>query len=137
MERPTIAHFALMLCAILQIRLNYPIIGSANEATATAAHAWVQPLHRFFIQLGVDSPSLRLFELRGTTRRQQPERRGTRVTGDRSLQNRNPCNPLLPLGRASLVDARALAVDSDGDGHVSHVKFVNRLHAEVSEGDQS
>ena len=41
---------------------------------------------------------------------------------------------LLPLGGAGLVDAGALGVDGDGDGHVFDVEFVDAFHAEVFEG---
>ena len=43
----------------------------------------------------------------------------------------------LPLGGAGGVDAGAEAVDSDGDGHVDDIKFIDRFHAEVGEGEDA
>ena len=43
----------------------------------------------------------------------------------------------LPLGGAGGVDAGAERVDGDGDGHVCHLKFINRFHAEVGEGEDA
>ena len=43
----------------------------------------------------------------------------------------------LPLGGAGGMDAGAEAVDSDGDGHVDDIKFIDRFHAEVGEGEDA
>ena len=40
-----------------------------------------------------------------------------------------------PFGGAGGVDAGALAVDGDGDGHVDYVELVDGFHAEVGEGE--
>src|SRR5208283_6138783 len=53
-----------------------------------------------------------------------------------SLQDRYARNPLPPLRRAGLVHARSLGVDGHGHRHVAHLKFVNRLHAQVFERQQ-
>src|SRR5262245_59279399 len=44
---------------------------------------------------------------------------------------------LFPLGGAALVDGLAPRVDRHGDRHVFHLELVDRLHAEIGEGEHA
>src|SRR5258708_38401309 len=55
----------------------------------------------------------------------------------RSLQDGDACDAAGPLLGAGVVDAAASAVDGYGDGHVLDFELVDRLHAEVGEGEDA
>src|SRR6202011_3621846 len=55
----------------------------------------------------------------------------------RLLQDGNAGDATGPFFGAGGVDAGACAIDGYGDGHVLHVELVDRLHAEVGEGEDA